>query len=107
MQMTKFFLPLLTITVLLVTPKVALADYRVGNGGGGHFDERGNLFSYEYEVWSDDTNTEYTLKVWQSKNYPNGRPEVIESFKSARRALDYFDCHYSQKEDVCEQMNRN
>jgi hypothetical protein len=105
MQMIRIFIPLLTIATLLAAQTAAFADYQVSNGSDGHYKE-GRLLSYEYEVWLNETNKQYTLKVWQSKNYPNGSPEEISRFKSAREALDHFDCYYSEKEAICEQMRR-
>lgn len=106
MQVTNIFMPLLTVGILLATQMAAIADTRISNGGGGHYDKRGNLFSYEYEVWSNNANTDYTLKVWKSKNYPNESADYSAGFKSAREALDHFDCYYSEKEAICEQMRR-
>ena len=95
----------LTLTTLLAFPRVALADFLANSGSGGYYDKSTHQsHRYEYEVWSDDSNAIYTLKVWDSQDYPNGSPHALSSFKSAREALDYFDCYYARKQDICKQM---
>ncbi len=95
----------LTLTTLLAFPRTALADFMTNSGSGGYSDKNTQRsYRYEYEVWSDDSNTSYTLKVWNSEDYPDGSPTGLSSFKSAREALDYFDCHYAHKQDICKQM---
>ncbi len=98
-------LALLTLASLLAFPRTALADFMANSGSGGYYDKRtSQSHRYEYEVWANDDNTAYTLKVWDSQDYPNGSTYRSPSFESARQALDYFDCNYAQKEDICEQM---
>ncbi|WP_143162026.1 hypothetical protein [Phormidesmis priestleyi] len=98
-------LTLLTLASLLAFPRTALADFMANSGSGGYYDKNtSQSYRYEYEVWANNNNTAYTLKVWDSQNYPNGSPYRSSSFESARQALDYFDCHYAQKQDICRQM---
>ncbi len=98
-------LALLTLASLLAFPRTALADFMANSGSGGYYDKNtSQSYRYEYEVWANNNNTAYTLKVWDSQNYPNGSPYRSSSFESARQALDYFDCHYAQKQDICRQM---
>ncbi len=98
-------LAMLTLATLLAFPRTALADFMANSGSGGYYDKNtSRSYRYEYEVWSNDNNTEYTLKVWDSKDYPNGSSYRSVSFESAGKALDYFDCHYAGREDVCRQM---
>ncbi len=95
----------LSLTVLLASPRTALAEFMSNSGSGGYYDKNtSRAYRYEYEVWSNDNNTVYTLKVWDSQNYPNGSPYSFHSFRSAGEALDYFDCTYARKEDICKQM---
>lgn len=98
-------LAILTLASLLAFPRIALADFMANSGSGGYYDKStGRSYRYEYEVWSDDNNTAYTLKVWDSRDYPNGSSYRSVTFESARKALDYFDCNYAQKQDICTQM---
>ena len=98
-------LALLTLASLLAVPRIALADFMANSGSGGYYDKRtSQSYRYEYEVWANDNNTAYTLKVWDSQDYPNGSTDRSRSFESARQALDYFDCHYARKQDICKQM---
>ena len=98
-------LAILTLASLLSFPRTALADFMANSGSGGYYDKRtGQSYRYEYEVWSNDNNTAYTLKVWNSQDYPNGSSYRPVTFESARRALDYFDCTYARREDVCRQI---
>lgn len=98
-------LTLLTLASLLTFPRAALADFMANSGSGGYYNKStSRSYRYEYEVWANDNNTGYTLKVWKSQDYPNGSPRSLYSFESARQALDYFDCHYARKQDICRQM---
>lgn len=98
-------LTVLTLASLLSVPRIALADFMANSGSGGYYDKiTSRSYRYEYEVWANDDNTEYTLKVWKSQNYPNGSTYRSANFESARQALDYFDCYYAGKQDVCRQM---
>lgn len=98
-------LALLTLASLLAFPRTALADFMANSGSGGYYDKNTNRsYRYEYEVWANDDNTTYTLKVWNSPDYPTGSPYSLGGFESARQALDYFDCKYARKQDICQQM---
>ncbi len=98
-------LAMLTLATLLAFPRLALADFMANSGSGGYSDRStGQAYRYEFELWSNDNNTVYTLKVWNAPNYPNGASYAPRSFESARKALDYFDCHYAYKQDICRQM---
>ncbi len=97
-------LSILTLVTLLAFPRTALADFMANSGSGGYYDKNtSRSYRYEYEVWSNDNNTTYTLKVWDSKDYPNGSSYRSVTFESARKALDYFDCTYARREDICRQ----
>jgi hypothetical protein len=71
----------------------------VNEGKGGYYDkEKGEAFDFNYEIWQDKKGTRFTLKVWESKNYPDGSPyRPHPTFRSAREALDHFDCRYARK----------
>lgn len=95
----------LTLATLLAFPRTALADFIANSGSGGYYSKKdGRAHRFEYEVWSNDNNTVYTLKVWKAQNYPKGSSYRSFSFESARKALDYFDCVYARREDICKQM---
>lgn len=80
-----------TVAVLTLS-SAALADYQMASGGAG--DGAGR--DYNYEIWSNDQNTAYTLKVWLRNNYPGGSYSTYR-FRSSKEAYDYFDCNYAQK----------
>lgn len=75
------------------------SDEKLANKGkGGYYDQQtGNAYDYNYEIWQDQKGTRFTLKVWESKNYPDGSVYRTHSFGTARKALDHFDCVYSKK----------
>lgn len=79
------FSSIAAVATVLMTPGVALADFKVGNGTGG---------SYAYELWRTDDGTQYYLKIWARRSYPNGSHFQSSSFESSRDALNYFDCQY-------------
>lgn len=80
-----------TVAVLTVS-SAAVADYQMSSGSSGS----GNGKDYAYEIWSNEQNTAYTLKVWLRANYPNSSP-WIHTFRSSTEAFNYFDCNYAQK----------
>lgn len=72
--------------------------YRVSEGQGGYANSRTGASQYfYYEVWSNLSNTIYTLKVWNATDYPSSSPFNERRFRSAREALDYFDCYYARR----------
>ncbi len=73
---------------------------KVGDGKGGYV-ERGVAFDYAYELWTNAKNSQYILKVWQLKGSQRMQQLESRSFNSSRQALDYFDCRYSKKREVC------
>jgi hypothetical protein len=79
------FSSVLAAVTVLATANAALADFRVGNGTGG---------TYAYELWRTDDGTQYYLKIWSRRSYPNGSHFQSGSFESSRDALNYFDCNY-------------
>ncbi|MBD1999700.1 hypothetical protein H6F88_17350 [Oculatella sp. FACHB-28] len=76
---------ILAMTTILLTTRAALADFRVSNGTGGN---------YAYQLWRTDDGTQYYLKIWSRRSYPNGSHFQSGSFESSRDALNYFDCEY-------------
>lgn len=95
----KIVLSLLTSLALVSTPQIALADFLSNNGSGGYYDKQtGRSYSYEFELWTDGSNNDYTLKIWRTSDYPNGSPFKIYSFASAAEALRFFDYHYTAKD---------
>lgn len=91
-MLRKFAVVLLVTASVFATASAALADYRMASGGAGSGDGQ----DYVYEIWSNDQNTSYTLKVWFRKDYPDRAPRT-HSFRSSREAFDYFDCNYARK----------
>lgn len=84
---------LLTTATILTMSNVARADYLVSNGGGG---------DYNYQLWTDEDNTHYYLKIWSRKADSSSGPSTTGDFESTRDALNYFDCSYAQKDlPVC------
>jgi hypothetical protein len=103
MILNRVGLSALSIVSILVISPIALADTLSNSGSGGYYNkETGRSYSYEYEVWQIDPGDRYTLKIWNSRNYPNGAVLSQRKFLSARDALDHFDCHYAGKEDICQ-----
>ncbi|MBF2027701.1 MAG: hypothetical protein IGS48_13200 [Oscillatoriales cyanobacterium C42_A2020_001] len=71
--------------------------YLVKEGAGGR--KNGSVAEdFHYQVWSNQMNTSYTLKVWEAEDYPNGSPQTVPlSFRSVGEAEEYFDCTYTSK----------
>lgn len=87
----------LTTAALLTLSNVATADYLVSNGGGGN---------YNYQLWADEDNFHYYLKIWSRKEDPSSEPSsTTRNFESTRDALNYFDCSYADKDlPVCSDL---
>ncbi|MGV0023712.1 hypothetical protein [Phormidesmis priestleyi] len=91
-------LPMLTLGLIFTVPQVASAEFLSNNGSGGYYNKStGQSYSYEFELWTNDNNTEYTLKVWRSPDYPNQSAFKVRRFTSAAEALKYFDSNYTDK----------
>ncbi len=88
----KIAVALAAAVAVLTVSSAALADYQMSSGSAGSGDGK----DYAYEIWSNDQNTAYTLKVWLRKTYPNSSP-WIHTFRSSIEAFNYFDCNYAQK----------
>jgi hypothetical protein len=75
----------------------------VYEGQGGYYNSsQGKAFDYKYQIWKDKSTGRFTLKVWKTEEYPDGSVTFERStFSSAREALDYFDCKYGGKPDLC------
>lgn len=97
----KIVLPVLTLLTLVVTPQIALAEFLSNNGSGGYYDKTtGRSYSYDFELWTNDSNTQYRLKIWRTSDYPHNSPFRTYSFASASEALNFFDRNYTAK--VCD-----
>lgn len=73
------------------------AGNKVSEGRGGYYDKQTGVDQdYYYELWANQKNTRYTLKVWDYDRYPNGSPTTV-AFPTSRAAVDYFDCYYAGK----------
>jgi hypothetical protein len=83
---------LLAAVSVLTISSSALADYQMSSGSAG----RGDGKDYAYEIWSNNQNTVYTLKVWLRNDYPAGS-YTTHRFRSSKEASDYFECNYMQK----------
>ncbi|KAM3095007.1 hypothetical protein ACKFKF_25865 [Phormidesmis sp. 146-12] len=91
-------MPILALGLMFTTPQIASAKFLANNGSGGYYDRQtGRSHSYEFELWANDNNTQYTLKVWRSPDYPNKSPIEVEYFRSAGEALNFFDSNYTDK----------
>ncbi|KAM3090328.1 hypothetical protein ACKFKG_29880 [Phormidesmis sp. 146-35] len=94
----KVALPILALGLMFTTPQIASAKFLANNGSGGYYDRQtGRSHSYEFELWANDNNSKYTLKVWRSPDYPNKSPIKVEYFRSAGEALNFFDKNYTDK----------
>jgi hypothetical protein len=82
-------IPVLSIFSILGISNIALADYLTSQGSGG---------DYRYELWSNDDNKSYYLKIWLRKASADSDPyRITRSFDSSREALIYFDCNYAER----------
>lgn len=82
-------IPLLVIFSFLSTSSRVLADYLNSEGNGGN---------YRYELWSNDDNSVYYLKIWLREASSESSPyKTTQYFTSSREALIYFDCTYARK----------
>lgn len=88
----KIAMALLSTVSVLALSSAALADYQMSSGSAGSGDGK----DYAYEIWSDNQNTIYTLKVWPRNDYLKGA-HWTHSFRSSIEAFNYFDCNYVQK----------
>ncbi len=95
----KVALSMLALGLIVTAPQVASANFLANNGSGGYYDRQtGRSHSYEFELWANDDNREYTLKVWRSPDYPNNTPfKIYRPFTSVAEALKYFDSNYTDK----------
>jgi len=92
--MLKLFLIVLTTSTLTFLNAVpVLAAYLVGQGDG--VNQSG--LRHRYEIWAQDNNAGYVLRVWRIESYPNGSSQSHGYFRSMGEALDYFDCYYTNK----------
>ena len=97
-MLRKLAVGLLAAVSVLAISSSALADYQMSSGSAG----RGDGKDYAYEIWSNEQNTVYTLKVWFRNAYPNGS-YTTHRFGSSQEASDYFECHYMQSLSSCPQ----
>ncbi|KAM3116263.1 hypothetical protein [Phormidesmis sp. 146-33] len=102
----KVALPILALGLMFTTPQIASAKFLANNGSGGYYDRQtGRSHSYEFELWANDNNTQYTLKVWRSPDYPNGTPfKTHRRLTSVAEALKLFDTNYTDK--LCDRWRR-
>lgn len=73
---------------------------KVGDGKGGYVN-RGIAHDFAYELWTNQDNTSYNLKVWELKGGKRTGQVANRTFESSREALNYFDCTYGGKEELC------
>ncbi len=65
----------------------------IGNGSSGR---------HSYEIWVNEDDTEYELIVGRTNDDdPDDHRRSVGIFRSMGDALDYFDCRYGKKDDVC------
>lgn len=78
--------------------------YLVKEGKGGYFDNKTKIdYDFYYQIWSDQSNTYFELRVWRYQEYPQGRPFLRERrFRTAVEAEHHFACRYAnQPTAVC------
>lgn len=94
----KVALPIFALGLIVIAPQAASAEFLSNNGSGGYYNRStGRSYSFEFELWANDSNTDYTLKVWRSPDYPNQSAFKVRRFASAAEALKYFDSNYTDK----------
>ncbi len=82
-------IPVLSALNILGISNIALADYRTSQGSGG---------DYRYELWFDDDNKSYYLKIWSREDSPESDSYTTSrGFDSSREAVVYFDCYYAER----------
>jgi len=82
-------IPVLSVSSILGISNIALADYLTSQGMGG---------DYRYELWFDDDNKSYYLKIWSRKaSSDSDSYTTSRGFDSSREALVYFDCYYAER----------
>lgn len=86
-------------TTLNKAPNASSNTYLMKEGKGGYFDNATKTdHDYYYQIWSDQGNTYFELRVWRYQEYAQGRPFFRNRwFKTAVEAENEFACEYAQQ----------